>query len=350
MVEIILQAMALDPTLTEATEITVGEAFSFANEDSDLFYFPIHDQGEMKLLYRVYEYEGQMQGIMSAYLVDEINEIAEQSDEPISIYEADGEIVAEADGEEETLAEIPDEYQTEEAEVLDAEALEVIELDQPLEIEYQYEEVLDQISEDKAVMTSRGFVIGPNGEIIYEPDDYHMIPVGGTIDLLREPGAEARLAWEKQEGSWCSGYVTTGILRYFGVKVRAEDMGRFYGYSRDKGFEWAELENYPARYGYRPTRINQRISNDLYSQQLKKKSPMMMVITDQKGKGGVHALLAHGYNHGAGTSAMYIIRNPWYETTSESFYENAKKDVIYVPYTHKTYSYKWTSTLYNYKK
>lgn len=85
-------------------DITVGEAFVIEKEnitDVDVYYFPVFQKNELKYTFRVYEAEGSIIGILSSYLVKEIQTIVGGTtiNNPARLFMSNGNIVAVIDDE-----------------------------------------------------------------------------------------------------------------------------------------------------------------------------------------------------------------------------------------------------------
>lgn len=66
------------------------------NEDSNIYYFPVLNDGGLIYLFRVYSDVNGYAGAMSIFLVDELNELAAETsaDEPLTLIMDDSDIVA----------------------------------------------------------------------------------------------------------------------------------------------------------------------------------------------------------------------------------------------------------------
>lgn len=73
----------------DITDPWIGTPFTFANPESNIYYFPIYDNGKIAYTFRVYKtYTGDITGILSEALVNDLNEFSAQTnaENPLKIY------------------------------------------------------------------------------------------------------------------------------------------------------------------------------------------------------------------------------------------------------------------------
>lgn len=292
----------------------LGTPFTFSNEDSDIYYFPIYSNGEIALTFRVHLGEdGEFSGVVSPAFADDLNAIASMTSlsDPLRIVYTN-----------------KDDY-----------AAVMFALD-----DYEEEvQITPIVNDDKDIVAT---ALNDEFEII------NCMPVE-QIQVAPSARASRNLnlsITETQSGnSWCLAYCAAIIARYNGTNTTAQlimeqkygkdvltsqklDVDKFLEYMHDGRFKTKEAV-YDVNYGNFYGVVMSNIKNN---------SPIVTWMSGSVSNVHDHALVVRGYEDVKGTLSIW---NPWY-----SYYETVYNLDQYVPATHSYTMYIYRYWYDNYRK
>ena len=276
----------------QATESCyVGTPFAFNDSNSDVFYFPVIQGNDIKYLLRVYPIEDGYSGIISEFLVREINSLANltTSENPLYLSCNESQIIATVGYDEYVLFEYPVEL----AESADA---------APLAIN---ETSVKNIKE--------------NGNI----------PINPIITRDNPESINLVINYDKNDlqttDSWCTAHCLSAIIRTLnkGTPTAKDIMTQAYGegnFTTDTAFPWDNMLSVTYLYGLYPYVLNYLPPDSALINELRVRRPCILAM---ERNGGRHAVVLRGWNS---QIKMWSIWNPWY-----NFYESFPVGGTYIP-------------------
>lgn len=300
----------------ELYDVTMGSPFSMGKEtdnDIDVYYFPILSGEQFIYTFRVFEEDGQYTGILSPYMVEQLNKYTDDTSqsEPLYIYMQAGNVIAEKDGEIDIWEEQHAGYEVNENQLIalaDNSVLESTDICTP--IEYKKEAIPRAVSSKTL-----------------------------SLDMAETQGDQ----------QWCAAFAMSSILRYKGAgsSVTAEAIVKyFYPNStnlKNESVSRTQLVNYAKNKGYsKTTNSSSTLSNSTVVSEIGNDTP---IYAGCAGSGSYekarHALVICGYNN---TKSTYTVWNPWYSYT-ETMSQSTKKYVV-----NSSSSFTWDCTIYKVRK
>lgn len=263
----------------EIESIKVGSPFSFLNNESDVFYFPIIENGKIKYLLRVYPDGDSFSACLSEFLAYELDNLSENTspNKPLCLQLVGNEIIATVGESQYILFTYPEE-------------MAVYEGSRNSYQEYQVVNIKDD-SDIYIDDTQYRFL-------------YKYIPLSIT---------------ETQSGnSWCTAYCLAAIYRtktsYTNTSASIL-MTLVYGHNPSTAytFPWgsdngATMSYISSIYGLNPVVLTTTISDAALIQEIDANRPCVVAMTT----GTVyHSVVLRGYNNTAGTWSIW---NPWFST------------------------------------
>lgn len=266
----------------------VGKPFSFGEGSTDVFYFPIICDGNIKYLFRVYPDEENYVAAITEFLAKELNSLASKTsvDNPMSINRVGTKIIAIIGNEQYTLCEYPDDISNGNSNV-------------------NSREVQKRIIVD--VKSSSDIELN----LIQTRDVSKYI----TLNIT-----------ETQAGNnWCVAYSLAAIIRTqttFTTSARSiAIMALGANPSTQSTIPWDQVSTISKKFGLNPKVLNTTATNSVLTAELNAGRPCIIAMFPKSGNMG-HAVVLRGYN----SSGIWSIWNPWY-----SNYESYSMNGSYVP-------------------
>lgn len=271
-----------------ATNIFVGTPFSFADGNSDVFYFPVICDGHIRYLFRIYPDGNSFSGVISSFLADDIDSLAPLTsvESPMYLSLAGSKIIA-------TIG--PESYEL-----------------------FEYPSYL--AAEDEAVTLT---------EESYEAKDIKE-PLGINLDLRQTRDVFERIELDitetQQDEYWCTAFCLATIIRtrtnYETTAYTLATMQLGSNPDINTTFPWSGI--YLAeRYGLYPTVLRSLASNDTLVSQINSGRPCIMAVESSK---YAHSLVLRGW----GSTGIWSVWNPWF-----TYYENFSITGTYLPTGYK---------------
>ena len=292
----------------------LGNPFSFTNEGSDVFYFPVLCDGEIEFLFRVFPLDdGGYSGILSSMLVDEISKLGIKSSmkKPMGLSMVGNEIVASIGEEEYTLFEYLENAVSINGSVARSESTEKTTVE----------------------ITKPRLIIGSIQEITSRSSDSRYLGTNNTITETQQ-----------NDEPWCTAYSEAWIMRCIktdftsAVHIMSYIHGRV---STEDTLSHSEAITYAHYRGVYPIDHDSKLSNDLLIAELVNNRPVLYSVTRAtQGSHAYHAIVLRGYN---GDAETWSVWNPWYNV-----YETIDMGDVYVPYLHQSYTYRYYDTMTNF--
>lgn len=282
---------------TSYSDISVGMPFAFADNNADVYYFPIVCDGHIRYLFRVYPDGDSFSAAITDFLAGDIDSLANQTsvNEPMYLNLVDTKIVASIGQNSYELYEYPPDMTggTEEIETF----------------------ALHDYSIVDAKESS-----GINLTLKQTRDVYEYIPLEIT---------------EQQHGnSWCVAFCLATIIRTrtsYSPTART-CMTAVLGNNppTTEVFPWGKIAYVANQYGLTPIVKSSMVSNETLIREINMKRPCIVAMDCGSNQ---HAVVLRGYS----TVGTWGIWNPWF-----NFYENYSMDGVYVPtgYSAATWSYR----------
>ena len=294
--------------ITDYKNISLGEPFNFGNQDADIYYFPVLDNGKMIYLFRVYPDGDSYSGAMSIFLVEELNMLASKTSktQPLTLVMDNYDIVAYIGTEEYTL--------------------------------FSYSP--DSASESKErsiLMYEWSHSSSRNVVNILEESDLDLQQCAATL-TTRAGSKYLALTIKGTQGnsSWCAAYVTDIILRYVGAVPSSHShltITDHFGLTLNDALSRTQVRTYANSKGVYPYYVTvNSVTRDKLVEEIDKGCPVYISMLDANSSTDVgHAVALRGYHLLAET---YSIWNPWY-----NYYESYTMGGSYVPATDSSINY-----------
>ena len=290
------------------SSITVGTPFAFSDADADVYYFPVICDGCIKYLFRVYPDGDSFSAAITAFLADEIENLAEytSADNPMYLKLVDTQIVATIGSRQYVLFEYPEDMSTSDDGIETASFCNysVVDAKNPVNIELNLRQTRDV---------------------------YNYI----NLDLV-----------EKQSGnSWCTAYCLAAIIRtqtnFYTTASGIMTIAIGSNPSTSTAFPWttSDPETMIAvanQYGLSPTVLSTTASNDVLTSEINAGRPCIAAMSRGAGR---HAIVLRGYS----SLGTWGIWNPWFD-----FYENYSMTGSYVPTGYSAANYSYTPYMHAY--
>lgn len=324
-----------DPAeIPEFGVITVGQPFSFLNEGSDIFYFPLLCNNEIVFLYRVYlGADGEYHGILSKHLVEELNEIASLSSvfEPLEIIMEDNVIKAYIGDTQHILYVYPEEETSGKKNILHSFA----------KMAETSTQTINVLSGNETITLAYYATRGQTQNRDSTPTSKYL----GNINDIAE---------RQTTKPWCTAYCVAYIVRYLlGCDTLAVDVMHYFypsptllpthTMSINDAVEYAHYRGLDAY------KTNRPISDPTMITQINLSQPVFVVLENQvpnasTNEHGLHAVVLRGYDYPAGTWSIW---NPWYLG-----FETWDMGDTYVPsgYSASVYEYEHYKDIYGWSE
>lgn len=294
----------------------LGNPFTFANTDSNVYYFPVFYSGRISCILRVYSNEqGDIAGVLSKGFADELNATAKitSASDPLYIYLHGSDVIFKTANTENTVFTYPD-------------------------TQWSYTRM------NLAESASRTTVeCSPeNSTHISRPlDAQRSSPAPRYLDIFEANGLPAET---QGDTNWCAAYAAAAIMRYKGINgLYAVDlMEYFYGNNPppEEALSDDQVYTYATMQGFYTSKTNSTLSFAQLCHEINYDRPVYIVVRRQVGnEHKYHAIVLCGYDV---TSAMMRIWNPWYDC-----YETIYSLYNYVPCYHQSRTYEYVRTIYN---
>lgn len=295
----------------------LGNPFTFANDDSNVYYFPIFYSERIICVLRVYSNDkGNISGVLSKGFADELNAIAASTSatDPLHIYLSGSDVIFKTDSGEKTVFSYPE----------------------------------DQMSSVK--LSSKNDVLRTSVECSSEKST-QILPASemqrgarGTSRYLNIFASNGKPHETQGSENWCAAYVAAAILRYRGMNglLAVDIMEYFYGNnpSTGSGLSIDQVYTYATVQGHYVSKTYSTLSYVRLCNEINYDRPVYISLRRTTSSGyAYHAVALCGYND---TSAMMRIWNPWYD-----YYETVSSLYNYVPSEHRNYTYEYARTIYN---
>lgn len=276
---------------------TLGTPFTFANLESDIYYFPIYSNGKIVYTFRVYETSGgEIAGVLSPIFAKELNEISNitTKEMPLKIYADGNNIVFYAGDSKEIVLPYP-----------------IAEL----------ENNSLTIASDADDMFS---VIDCSAQTEITPS----IQTRATGTYLNLFSNVARANTQPVGNNWCVAYSFSAVLNYYGIeKTPREIAERFGAKSESDGLYIKDIFYKSSEYGCTSDYSLQPLSYVKMVSEITAGRPVIIPMVKIKGQTdpdiGYHVVVVRGCEE---TKAFFSIWNPWY-----NFYETLTTLQSYTP-------------------
>lgn len=305
------------------TSCYLGNPFTFANINSNVYYFPVFHSGIVICILRVYSNEqGDIFGVLSKGFSDELNSISASTsaDDPLYIYLDGEDIIFKTCSIEEKVLSCYDNQNT----------------DNLLSVENASQRIITECSVETSHRISNSPVpfrssIGNRYLNIFEPTGFPLETQG--------------------QNSWCAAYASAAILRYKGVSgLYAENiLEYFYGSnpSSQSTLSDDQIYSYATALGFYTVKTNSTLTSTQLCNEIDNDRPVYIVSRRPNNTPGeedhlYHALVLCGYND---ITATFRIWNPWY-----TCYETVSSLYNYVPYRAQAYHYEYVRTIYHWSQ
>ena len=292
-------------------KIDIGSPFAFANAGADVFYFPIISDGEIKLLLRIYPDGDSFSAAISAFLADEIEELAPMTSEntPMYLNRVDTAIIAKIGEESFELYRYPDYMSVAENQFTEAEAL-----------------------ADELLITD-----------VKESSEIEI-----NLGQARDVSKYINLSITETQGStnWCTAYCLAAIIRtltpYKNMTARgamitifgdAPNPSTAFPWTSDNGASISRVSNSVGLY---PTVLTTTVSNGTLINNLNDNLPCLVAMESGS---ALHSVVLRGYS----SQNTWSIWNPWF-----NYYESYSMDGTYVPTGYSSSQYSFTPYMHAY--
>ncbi len=290
--------------------ISIGTPFAFADNNADVYYFPVICDGNIEYLFRVYPDGNSFSAAITAFLANEIENLSEYTSEsnPMYLNLIDTQIVATIGSNSYILFEYPTEMAVSNNGINMASVNEcsVVNIKNPTEINLDLRQTRDV------------------SKYIH-------------LDLTETQGGE----------SWCTAYCLAAIIRtQTNFTTTANDLMRLVVNRNpriDDVFPWGSdngstMMSISAQYGLYPTVLTTTASNATLIAEINAGRPCIMAMYSGSSR---HAVVLRGFS----SYGTWGIWNPWYD-----YYESYSTSGAYVPtgYTAEDYSYRPYMHAYNF--
>lgn len=287
----------------------IGTPFTFSNQDSDVYYFPIYSNGKIVLTFRVYlGSDGEPTGVLSPMLAEELNAIAPKTSAANPLR-----IVYETVSNQATISFKQNNY-----------------------------EMVVHTNYDAAAAVPYVAATATDGAIVV-----NSIPTA-RIQVASATRTNRVLTWDptvENQGSqnWCLAFCTAAVMRYagFSTKRAADVMQEIYGADVTSDTVMRRVDLVPYMQGYYFFTVksadNPSISNVLTAiayEILASRPVILNMYNVNSGTNNLHtnhAIVAVGYDD---VDSIVTVWNPWYR-----FVERVLDIEHYVPVNHRSYDF-----------
>lgn len=305
---------------------SLGSPFTifYSQTESTVYYFPIFSQNKVIATMRIYhdlilsQKKGSISytGILSEYMVDELNTLLERNDidSPVCLFMYNNNVMMYAD------TEVTDFL------VTDSFSARNYNADPP--------STGDFISIDPTlIIDSTHFV----QNMLASRDQVQPLHKFLTLSIVETQGSN---------NSWCGAYCTAIIIRYLtsNPTIPTAYSLMYYVYGPDlngpDSFSVPDTLAAGVRYGFSPVRSRQPISKSQVYAEICAGKPIYITgkrYDSASGEKKYHALVINGYDS---PSETYSIWNPWY-----NYYETMDEDTL--QYVTGNLTYTWNETVYD---
>ena len=299
--------LSLDDNISYSS-ISVGTPFAFADNDADVYYFPVICNGSIEYLFRVYPDGDTFSAAITAFLADEIENLAKYTSEsnPMYLNLVDTQIVATIGSNKYILFEYPESISVSDNGIATTSIsnYSVVNAKNPTNIELNFRQTRDV---------------------------YKYI----TLDLT-----------ETQSGNnWCTAYCLAAIIRtqtYFTTSAKGL-MIIALGSNPSTGtaFPWvsdncATMVSVAEQYGLYPTVLTRTVSNSVLIAEINAGRPCIVAMDSGTSQ---HSVVLRGYS----SLGTWGIWNPWFD-----FYESYSVSGSYVPTGYSSSNYSYTPYMHAY--
>lgn len=275
----------------DVSKVSVGTPFAFADNDPDVFYFPVIYNGNIEYLFRVYPSGNSFSAAITDFLSDEIESLSHltTTDTPMYLNSIENKIIATIGSNSYELFQYPESMS-------DGNDL------MPCGIATEYTV--------KDVKSSPGIEIN----LRQARDVYEYI----NLDISEDQDDE----------NWCTAFCLAAIIRTqttFTTTARGlmiialgsnPDEDTPFPWYSDNGATMVSVAN---QYNLSPVVLTTTVSNSVLCQEINAGRPCIVAMT---AVGGKHSVVLRGWS----SLGTWSIWNPW-----DTFYENYSMDGAYVP-------------------
>ena len=292
-------------------KIKLGSPFTFMDEGSDVYYFPVMFDDVIRYIFRVYPNpKGSYDATISSFLVEDLEMLAKRTSihTPLQLNRNKQDIVATIGDDKYILFTYPDDMCEPVNELSDS-------------------KVLSQASVVDIKVGSNIFVSTTNSNRASSNSWSHYI----SLNITETQGSN----------NWCAAYSTATIVRTlgYGSCTAYGIMTIFYRRpTASDNLSRTQVVTYANMSGLYPIRVENTVSSSTLINDLQNNRPVYFSMTRT---GGNHAVVLRGYNS---RNEKWSIWNPWF-----TFYETFSWGGTYVPtgYSSGTYSYTYARTIYH---
>lgn len=323
--------LSIDPSELPAVEkISVGTPFSFANPDSDVFYFPIIINGEIIYMLRVFQTKsGEYDGVLGKSFVADLNKILKctSKNQPLVLMMEGDSVVTYIGKERNVIFEYP------KGSIDCVTNVQVADFKKVLYSKNEEYEVVDAIKEIGRMDISMA-------EDLFTSNN-----------ALRESGTppykylSTNITETQGSNSWCAAYATAWIIRYVkgnNDNTTAQNVMNYHfsnpTFSDSIGeAKVVQYANYRSIY---PTHITSTLSNSSLIAQIVASKPVYLRMYRTVGsEKKYHAVVLRGYSN---NTSKWSVWNPWYD-----YYDSFSMGGTYIPAEHQSREYTYYHTIYN---
>lgn len=303
----------------------LGQPFSYANVDNEMFLYPVFINGAIKYVIRVTPTSEGVFGTISSFLATELNELMitcrTSKTEPVVFYVEGNTLISEVGTEKRVVCEFSEEEH-------------INTLNTRHETAISKSPVIQDITERLEIENNADAVESVN----YSSSRYL------SLDVTEKQGSN----------NWCNAYCTAIIGRYHGATdlTAKQVMQYFWGTNppTDEALSLYEAVDYAHNVlGLTSTtHISTYLSETALKEQIGDENIPVTLSMYRPATGGAHAVVLRGYN-----TSTWSIWNPWYNTPTSNPYESFTIGGSYTARGGEVFQYAGISnkgsTIYNWK-
>lgn len=304
----------LNDVTFETDTISLSTPFTFANTDSDIYYFPIIDGDNIAGLFRVFYDDNTIAGIYSSFLCNELEKYihSTSSNNPLKLYMKDNGIYSVINNTETCIYEYPENIDFSNAETVNT-------------------CTTNSDNSNYVIIDILNNLLGSANVSISLCDS-----VSNYITLNR-PGTQGA-------NNWCGAFSAAAIMRTRGYNTSCTArtvMTAIYGtgnFTTNTSLTANQVRNY-ARNNNINAIVTSSFNGNMGVREIDANRPVWFGMTSSSGG---HAIVLRGYN---ASSGIYSIWNPWYD-----YYEYYTMGGTYVPAAHSSFKFKLNEAIYNWTR
>lgn len=310
--------------------IRIGSPFSFLNDGSDIFYFPILCNDNVIYTFRVFKNsDGKCSGVLGEMFVEEFNKLIGTSiNNPLSIYMEGSDIVAYINDEKNVIYSYPKGTEDDSYKIYSetSKSYEIVDIKREcnnVNFSLNIKDIASKTTNELNKNASNG-----TPAFLY---------LGVKSDIIETQGSQ----------EWCAAFATAFIIRHIkgsNDNTLAKDvMNKFYDnpsyldtITESQVIEYANYRSvYPTR--KTSTLSNSLLINEIYNGRMVYLRMYRLENSEKK----YHAVVLRGYNSSLKTWSIW---NPWYK-----WFETFEMDGSYTPSNYTSREYYYFQTTYNWK-